>query len=86
MGICSYIREETQVIRDRDPALKSDLEALLYPSFRAILLHRIAHRLFSRRHYFLARWLSQYGTRKTGIEIHPGRQLARGCSSTTVAA
>ena len=47
MGICSYIREEIQVIRDRDPALKSDLKALLYPSFRAILLHRIAHRLFS---------------------------------------
>lgn len=78
MGICSYIREEIQVIRDRDPALKSDLEALLYPSFRAILLHRIAHRLFLRRRYFLARWLSQYGARKTGIEIHPGATIGKG--------
>lgn len=28
--------------------------------------------------FFLARWISQRGVRKTGIEIHPGAQIGRG--------
>ena len=36
MGMIRYIREEFQVITERDPAIKSPMEVLLYPSFRAI--------------------------------------------------
>ena len=32
MGIISYIKEEIQVIRERDPAIKSNMEVLLYPT------------------------------------------------------
>ena len=78
MGIISYIREEVQVIRERDPAIKSNLEVLLYPSFRAILRYRLAHKLYLRGHYFWARWISQRGARKTGIEIHPGARIGKG--------
>lgn len=78
MGILSYIREEIQVVRERDPAIKSSWEVLLYPSFKAILYYRLAHKLFVREHYFLARWLSQRGVRKTGIEIHPGAKIGKG--------
>ena len=72
MGIISYIKEEIQVVRERDPAIKSNMEVLLYPSFKVILHYRIAHKLYMKKHYFLARWISQRGVRKTGIEIHPG--------------
>ena len=78
MGIISYIREEIQVIRERDPAIKSNMEGLLYPSFKVILRYRIAHKLYIKKHYFLARWISQRAARKTGIEIHPGATIGKG--------
>lgn len=78
MGLISYIREELQVIRERDPAIRSNLEVFLYPSFRAILSYRAAHQLFLKKHFFLARWVSQRAVRKTGIEIHPGAVIGKG--------
>lgn len=74
----SYIRDEIQMIRERDPAIRSDWEVLLYPSFKAVIRYRIAHKLYLKKHYFLARWISQRTVRKTGIEIHPGAQIGRG--------
>lgn len=78
MRIISYIREEIQVVRERDPAIKSNMEVFLYPSFRVILRYRLAHKLYMKKHYFLARWISQKGARKTGIEIHPGARIGKG--------
>ncbi len=78
MGLISYVKEEIQVIRERDPAIRSSLEVFLYPSFKAILCYRVAHRLFLKKHYFLARWVSQRAVRKTGIEIHPGARIGKG--------
>ena len=43
MGVVSYVKEEIQVIRERDPAIKSKMEVFLYPSFKAILHYRVAH-------------------------------------------
>ena len=78
MGIIAYIKEEIQVIRERDPAIKSTMEVFLYPSFKAILRYRIAHRLYLKKHYFMARWISQRAVRETGIEIHPGATIGKG--------
>ena len=50
----------------------------MYPSFKAILRYRLAHRLYLKKHYFLARWVSQRAARKTGIEIHPGATIGKG--------
>lgn len=78
MRILSYIREELNVVKERDPAIKSNLEVLLYPSFKVILNYRVAHKLYRKKHYFLARWISQRAARKTGIEIHPGARIGKG--------
>lgn len=78
MGIISYIKQEIQVVKERDPAIKSSVEVFLYPSFHAILRYRVAHWLYQRKHYFLARWISQRTARKTGIEIHPGATIGKG--------
>lgn len=78
MGVIKYIREEFRVITERDPAIKTPAEVLLYPSFRAILSYRLAHRWYLKGHYFWARWLSQKTVRKTGIEIHPGATIGKG--------
>ncbi len=74
----SYIKEEIDIIKDRDPAMKTGIEVFLYPSFKAIIRYRIAHQLYLKKHYFLARWISQKTARKTGIEIHPGATIGRG--------
>ena len=78
MGIIKRIREEIQVVQERDPAIHSALEVFLYPSFRAMIHYRIAHKLYKNKHYFLARWVSQRSVRKTGIEIHPGAKIGQG--------
>ena len=78
MGILSYIKAEAKVIRERDPAIKSNLEIILYPGFRAVLYYRLAHKLYLRKHFFIARWISQRAARKTGIEIHPGAVIGKG--------
>lgn len=78
MGMLSYVRQEIQVIRERDPAIKSNMEVFLYPSFKVILSYRVAHKLYLKKHYFWARWISQRAARKTGIEIHPGATIGKG--------
>ena len=50
----------------------------MYPSFKVMIYYRLAHKLYLKKHYFLARYISQKGARKTGIEIHPGAQIGKG--------
>ena len=78
VGFWSYYKEEVKVIRDRDPAIKKDIEAILYPSFWAIYNYRRAHKLYERGKVFKARRISQRTARKTGIEIHPGAKIVIG--------
>ncbi len=78
MGFIRYIKEEIKIIRERDPAIHSSMEVFLYPSFKVMLHYRLAHKLYVKQHFFLARYISQRGVRKTGIEIHPGAQIGKG--------
>ena len=78
MGIIKRIKNEIQIVKERDPAIHSSWEVLLYPSFKVMLHYRTAHKLYMKGHYFLARWISQRAARKTGIEIHPGAQIGEG--------
>lgn len=78
MGFIKHMQEEFRVIQERDPAIKSPMEVLLYPSFRVMLSYRRAHKLYLKGHYFWARFISQRAARKTGIEIHPGATIGKG--------
>jgi len=78
MSFWKFYKEEVAVIKDRDPAIKRDIEVLLYPVFWAILGYRRAHKHYLKGHYFRARMISQKVARKTGIEIHPGAQIGKG--------
>ena len=64
-------------IRARDPAPRSRAEILLYPGVWALGLHRIAHRLFRHRAYFLARAVNHWARIWTAIDIHPGATIGR---------
>lgn len=78
VGFIKNIKKEIAIIRERDAAIHSSMEVFLYPSFKAMIHYRISHKLYVKKHYFLARWVSQRGVRKTGIEIHPGAQIGNG--------
>lgn len=72
-----YIKSQIKLIRKKDPAIQSTLEVFLYPSFRALLYYKVAHRLYLKKHFFLSRYLSERAKRKTGIEIHPGATIGK---------
>ncbi|HZF43517.1 MAG TPA: serine O-acetyltransferase EpsC [Sphingomonadaceae bacterium] len=64
-------------IKARDPAPRSRWEVLLYPGVHALALHRVAHWLFGRRAYFLARLVNHLSRLFTSIDIHPGATIGR---------
>ncbi|WAA09452.1 serine O-acetyltransferase [Fervidibacillus albus] len=73
-----YLKEDIEVVFDQDPAARSYWEVILtYSGLHAIWAHRIAHWLYKRKFYFLARAISQLSRFLTGIEIHPGAKIGR---------
>ena len=72
------IREDIQVVLERDPAARSALETLLAcPGLHAILFHRINHWLWKKGLRLLARLGSHIARFLTGVEIHPGASIGR---------
>lgn len=72
------LREDIACIYERDPAARSKLEILTcYPGLHAVLIHRLAHRLWRSGFYLIARFISHLNRMFTGIEIHPGAQIGR---------
>ena len=73
-----FIIDEGKNILKKDPAAKTLLECIfLYPSLKAVVYHRIAHKLYLKNNLFLARYVSQRARRITGIEIHPGAKIGK---------
>lgn len=73
------IKEDIDVVFDRDPAAKSVWEVLFcYQGLHAIWLYRIAHYLFVRGWIVLPRMISNFARFLTGIEIHPGATIGKG--------
>lgn len=73
------IKGDIQAILERDPAARNPWEIFfLYPGFRALIRHRVAHKLYLKKHYFLADKISKKTRRKYGIEIHPAAKIGSG--------
>ena len=71
-----YIIREGKNILKKDAAAKSLLEAILTsPGLKALVYHRISHRLYKKNRILLARLIANRARRVTGIEIHPGAKL-----------
>lgn len=73
------MQEDIQVVFERDPAAKSKWEVMLnYPGLHAIWIQRgITHKLYEKKHFALARFISQLARLLTQVEIHPGAKLGR---------
>lgn len=71
--------DDARNIQRKDPAARTLAEVmLLYPGFKILVNHRLANWLYRHGRRFLARWVSERGKRRTGIEIHPGAKIGPG--------
>ena len=73
----SFLKEQIKLIKEKDPSIKSALEVLLYPSFKAQMRYRVAKYFYNKKYYFIARYITEKTKRKTGIEIHPGAKIGK---------
>ena len=70
------LREDIQVVFDRDPAARNIWEILFtYPGFHALFFYRLAHLLWLNEFKGVGRFVSSLGRFFTGIEIHPGAKI-----------
>ena len=72
-----YIKEQVQTVTENDPSISNPLEALLCPSFKALLYYKLSHYFYEHNHLLLARYISEKSKKKTGIEIHPGAKIGK---------
>lgn len=73
-----FIKEQVQTVKKKDPAIKSTLEVFLYPSFRVQIYHKISKFFYNHKLFFVARLISEFAKRRTGIEIHPAATIGKG--------
>lgn len=79
MNFFKMIREEINIVFERDPAARSRAQVFfLYPGVKAIINYRIAHAFDAKGHHFIADWISKRTRKKTGIEIHPSARIGKG--------
>jgi serine O-acetyltransferase len=71
--------KDIKIVFERDPAAKNWLEVLFcYPGVHALILHRLANKLWRMQIPFIPRLLSHIGRFFTGIEIHPHATIGSG--------
>ncbi|OTG82414.1 serine O-acetyltransferase [Acinetobacter sp. ANC 4648] len=72
------LKEDIQAVFARDPAARNTFEVLTtYPGIHALIMHRVAHELWSKDCKTSARLLSSFSRFTTGIEIHPGAKIGK---------
>lgn len=70
------LKKDVEAAYKGDPAAKSYCEIIRsYPSFHAVLTHRIANILYRQDCSAYARELAEYSKSETGIDIHPGADI-----------
>ncbi len=71
--------KEVEATKEKDPAATGYLQIiLLYSGLHALILHRIAHFLWTHNVRVVARAVSFVSRMLTGIEIHPGAKIGNG--------
>ena len=78
LSLVKAIREDVRCVFQRDPAARSTFEVVTtYPGVHAIVLYRLANRMWCRGWRYLPRLVSYIGRIWTSIDIHPGATIGR---------
>jgi len=77
-GLWSLLRDDVLCVFERDPAARNKLEVLTtYPGVHAVIVYRLANRMWYHNFKYLARLLSYIARIWTSIDIHPGATIGR---------
>ena len=77
-AIRDVLATDVQATYEGDPAAKSYDEIIFsYPGIFAIMVYRVAHRLFELGVPMLPRIMSEHAHSVTGIDIHPGARIGQ---------
>lgn len=77
--IMEAVIADIKAVRDRDPAVQYYAIPLLYlKGFHAIQGYRVAHWLWGRRRFALARYLQNQISVVFGVDVHPGAKIGKG--------
>ncbi|AVQ37123.1 serine O-acetyltransferase [Staphylococcus kloosii] len=72
------MKDDINMVFEQDPAAKTTFEVVTsYAGLHAIWSHLIAHELYKKKKYVIARLISQVARFFTGIEIHPGAEIGK---------
>ncbi len=75
-NIRKNLDQDIEAAYEGDPAAKSDTEIMLsYPGFEAISIYRLAHVIYEKKGFVLARMMTEYAHQISGIDIHPGATI-----------
>ena len=75
--IFRLLNTDVEAIFNGDPSAKSEFEIIrAYPGFYAISFYRIANNLHNLKINLIPRILTEFAHSKTGIDIHPGAEIA----------
>ncbi len=75
-SIRKILATDVQAAYEGDPAAKSYDEIIFsYPGIFAIMVYRVAHKLFEYKVPLLPRIMTEYAHSVTGIDIHPGAEI-----------
>jgi serine O-acetyltransferase len=78
LSLWRQVGEDVRCVFDRDPAARTRFEIITtYPGVHAILLYRMANKLWRRGWRYLPRLISYIGRIWTSIDIHPGATIGR---------
>lgn len=78
LTVMQLFKEDVNCVFQRDPAARTRAEIITtYPGVHAIMLYRVANRLWRRGRRYLPRLISYIGRTWTSIDIHPGATIGR---------
>ncbi|MFC1829559.1 serine O-acetyltransferase EpsC [Thermodesulfobacteriota bacterium] len=75
-SIRRVLATDVRAVFEGDPAAKSHDEIIFsYPGIFAVMVYRVAHKLFKLKVPLLPRIMSEHAHSLTGIDIHPGAEI-----------
>jgi len=78
LGLWKIIKEDFRVPRENDPALDSNFELFFnYPGVWAIIIHRIANKLYNKGYKKIARAIVGISSLLSKTDIHPAATIGR---------
>lgn len=78
VSVMQHIRADIACVFQRDPAARNRFEVITtYPGIHAIILYRLANKLWRRGGRYLPRLISYIARIWTSIDIHPGATIGQ---------